>query len=98
MPFAFPYFTHFPTSPSFVWINTYSVPLVLFNLLYLPPAGFTATVPPHLSPKPAALPPVGTVSHTTLHLAPFTSMYSVDDNQKKVGSLSTSTTCCVTNS
>lgn len=33
--------------------------------------------------KPAALPPVGTVSHT--HLSQFISMYSVDDNQKKSG-------------
>ena len=59
---AVPSFTHFPTSPSSVWINTYSLPFVLFNLLYFPPAGFAASrrcISTRLltsHPKPAALP------------------------------------------
>lgn len=57
-----------PTSllaPSFIWISTYSLPFVLFNLLYFPPAGFTASqccISPRLLNshlKPAALPPAG---------------------------------------
>lgn len=73
-PFVFPSFTHFPTSPSLVWINTYSLAIVLFNLLHFPPAGFTASqhcislrlLTSHL--KPATLPPAG-LFQTQLHVS-----------------------------
>ena len=66
-----------PYFPPSVWINTYSLPFVLFNLLYFPPTGFmalqrcisTRLLTSH--PKPAALPPDGNF-HTWIFLTlPF---------------------------
>lgn len=65
-----------PYFPPSVWINTYSLPFVLFNLLYFPPAEFTALrrcISTRLltsHPKPAALPPDGHF-HTWLLLTLF---------------------------